>query len=125
MRNRTSRRLAVAVIVGAAAGAALLGLTPVANADSGINPPGCTAADLEAVRAGVDASTSAYLFTHPDLNGIMATVQGLPREQVAKRVAGFMASHPQENAEMTGIRQPLMDLKNHCGALDTTLDTSP
>ena len=27
-----------------------------------------------------------------------------------------MVTHPQENVEMTGIRQPLMDLKNHCGA---------
>ncbi|WP_240630926.1 heme-binding protein [Mycolicibacterium sp. GF69] len=26
-----------------------------------------------------------------------------------------MASHPQEKAEMAGIRQPLVDLKNHCG----------
>ena len=28
-----------------------------------------------------------------------------------------MTSHPQENAEMTAIRQPLMDLKNHCGGV--------
>jgi heme-binding protein len=28
-----------------------------------------------------------------------------------------MANHPQESAEMAGIRQPLMDLKNRCGAL--------
>jgi hypothetical protein len=28
-----------------------------------------------------------------------------------------METHPQENAEMTGIRQPLMDIKNHCGSL--------
>jgi heme-binding protein len=120
MGNRTSRRLAKAVIASAAAGAALFGLNQVANADSGANPPGCTTADLEGVRAGVDASMSAYLFTHPDLNGFMGTLQGLSREQVAAQVTGFMASHPQENAEMTGIRQPLMDLKNHCGALDTT-----
>ena len=27
-----------------------------------------------------------------------------------------MSTHPVEKAEMSGIRQPLMDLKNRCGA---------
>ncbi|MEO3756679.1 heme-binding protein [Mycobacterium sp. B14F4] len=111
MLNPTARRLAVAV---GATAAALLTLSPLAGAE----PPNCTSADLEGVRAGVDASTSAYLFTHPDLNTFMGTLQGLSREQVAEKVKGYMASHPQENAEMTGIRQPLMDLKNHCGGAD-------
>ena len=67
------------------------------------------------MRAGVDTSTSAYLFTHPDLNTFMSTLQGLSRAPGRRNVKGYMATHPQENAEMTGIRQPLMDLKNHCG----------
>lgn len=110
--TRNARRLSLAIV----AGAALVGLCPLANAE----PPNCTSADLEGVRAGVDASTSAYLFTHPDLNGFMGTLQGLSREQVADQVKGYMATHPQENAEMAGIRAPLVDLKNHCGGLDTT-----
>jgi hemophore-related protein len=109
LTTRNARRLSLAIV----ASAALVCLSPLANAE----PPNCTSGDLEGVRAGVDASTSAYLFTHPDLNAFMSGVQGLSREQVAEQVKGYMATHPQENAEMTGIRQPLVDLKNHCGAL--------
>ena len=113
----SQRRLATAVCTGAVFGAALLGTTGLAHADEGLNPPTCTSADLEQVRAGVDFSTSAYLFTHPDLNTFMSTLQGQSRQQVADNVKGYMTSHPQENAEMTAIRQPLMDLKNHCGGM--------
>ena len=110
------RRLATVACTGAVFGAALLGATGLAHADDAPSPPNCTSADLEGVRAGVDMSTSAYLFTHPDLNTFMSTLQGQSRQQVADNVKGYMTTHPQENAEMTGIRQPLMDLKNHCGA---------
>lgn len=113
----TARRLAIPLFAGAASCAALLGVSPVAQADNGMNPPTCTTADLEGVRAGVDASTSAYLFTHPDLNGFMTTLSGLSREQVGEHVATYMETHPQENAEMKGIRQPLVDIKNHCGSI--------
>lgn len=114
---RTPLWAATLACTGALLGGALFGATGSAHAapDSGINPAGCTAADLEGVRAGVDASTSAYLFTHPDLNGFIDTMQGRTREQVADQMKVYMASHPQENAEMAGIRQPLVDLKNHCG----------
>jgi hemophore-related protein len=115
---RATRRLVVPALAGAATCAALLGVSPIALADNvGQNPPGCTAADMEGVRAGVDASTSAYLFTHPDLNGFMNSLQHLSRAQVAEHVTGYMETHPQENAEMIGIRQPLTDIKNHCGSL--------
>ena len=53
----------------------------------------------------------------------MSTVAGLSREQVAKQVDGYMTTHPVEDAEMTGIRQPLMDLKNRCGGLAEPLTT--
>ncbi len=119
LNARTTRRLVIPVLGGAATCAALLGASPLAQADNGQNPPSCTTADLEGVRAGVDASTSAYLFTHPDLNGFMSSLQGLSRAEVAEHVTTYMEAHPQEDAEMTGIRQPLIDLKNHCGALVT------
>lgn len=111
-----TRRLVISAFAGAASCVALFSAVPLANADPQ-NPPGCTAADLEGVRAGVDASTAAYLFTHPDLNGLMGSLQGQSRAQVAEHVTDYLKAHPQENVEMTGIRQPLMDIKNHCGAL--------
>ncbi|OBI72495.1 heme-binding protein [Mycobacterium sp. E740] len=118
---RTPRWRTRLACTAALCGAALSGAAGFAHAvpESGMNPPGCTAADLEGVRAGVDASTSAYLFSHPDLNGFIHTMQGKTREQVADQMKGYMAGHPQENAEMTGIRQPLVDLKNRCGAMVT------
>ncbi len=47
----------------------------------------------------------------------MSTLQGLSREQVADRTTAWLSDHPQEKAEMAGIRQPLLDLKNRCGAI--------
>ena len=116
---RTPRRLSMAAFAGVAVGAALLGLSPLAqaNEDPGKNPPNCSTADLQGVQAGVEASTSAYLFTHPDLNNFMSGLQGLSRSQVSQQVKGYMANHPDEKADMAGIRQPLQDLKARCGAL--------
>jgi heme-binding protein len=56
------------------------------------------------------------VFTHPDLNDFMSSLKGMTRSQVAAKVKGYTASHPDENGDMTGIRQPLQDLKNRCGA---------
>jgi hemophore-related protein len=46
----------------------------------------------------------------------MTSLKGLSREQVAAKVKGYMASHPDEQADMAGIRQPLVDIKDRCGA---------
>lgn len=106
------------LVAGALGAATLFGALPqaFANEDPAANPPNCSAADLEGVRAGVSASTSAYLFTHPDLNAYMSGLGGMSREDTATKMAGYLAQHPQEQAEMTGIRQPLVDLKTRCGA---------
>ncbi|HEY6647533.1 MAG TPA: heme-binding protein [Mycobacterium sp.] len=111
-------RLVTAVCTGAGIGAALFGASPLAHAnqDPAADPPNCSSADLEGVRAGVSASTSAYLFTHPDLNDFMTGLKAMSREQVAAQVKGYMASHPDEQADMAGIRQPLVDIKDRCGA---------
>ena len=112
-------RLVTAVCTGAGMGAALFGASPLAHAnqDPGANPPNCSAADLEGVRSGVSASTSAYLFTHPDLNDFMTSLKSMSRAEVAAKVNDYMAAHPDEKADMAGIRQPLVDLRDRCGAL--------
>jgi hemophore-related protein len=115
----TTRRLVGGTVLAGGLLTATLfaGIAPAfANEDPAANPPNCSAADLEGVRAGVSASTSAYLFTHPDLNAFVSTLGGLSRDEVASKTMGYLAQHPQEQAEMTGIRQPLVDIKNRCGA---------
>jgi heme-binding protein len=114
-----TRRLAGGTILaGGLIGAALFGgIAPAfANEDPALNPPNCSAADLEQVRAGVQAATSVYLFTHPDFNDYLSTLRGMNREQVAKKTQAWLAQHPQEQAEMAGIRQPLADLRDRCAA---------
>ena len=111
------RAVAGAMGAGAIAGAMLFGALPSALADDpALNPPNCSAADLAGVSSGVSASTSAYLFTHPDVNYFFTSLEGLPREEIRTKVAEYMDANPMTKADLTGIRQPLVDLKNRCGA---------
>ncbi|MCG7606764.1 hypothetical protein BA059_22225 [Mycolicibacterium sp. (ex Dasyatis americana)] len=114
---RNARRVVAGVAgAGAVAGAMLFGAIPSALADDPANnPPNCSAADLAGVASGVSASTSAYLFTHPDVNYFFTSLEGLPREEVRTKVHDYLEANPQTKAELTGIRQPLVDLKNRCG----------
>lgn len=117
--TRTARRaVAGAVGTGAIAGAMLFGALPSAMADDAANnpPPNCTAADLAGVASGVSASTSAYLFTHPDVNSFFTTLEGLPRDQVRTKVQAYLDQNQSTKDDLTGIRQPLVDLKNRCGS---------
>ena len=114
---RTARRaVAGAVGTGAIAGAMLFGALPTAMAEDP-PPPNCTAADLAGVASGVSASTSAYLFTHPDVNWFFTSLEGLPRDEVRTQVDDYLNANPQIKADLTGIRQPLVDLKNRCGVV--------
>ena len=98
------------ITVGALAGA-LLATAPSAVAD----PPNCTAADMAGVAAGVSAATSAYLFTHPEVNAFVTGLKGQPREQVLGQVQQYLDANPQTKTEIRNIRQPLADLRNRCG----------
>ena len=114
---RNARRVVAGVAgTGAVAGAMLFGAIPSALADDPANnPPNCSAADLAGVASGVSASTSAYLFTHPDVNYFFTSLEGLPRDEVKTKVHDYLEANPQTKAELSGIRQPLVDLKNRCG----------
>ncbi len=107
-----ARRLAVGLI-GTGAAAAILAVAPTVSADP--LPPNCTAADLAGIASGVAASTSAYLFTHPEVNDFFTGLEGQDRETIKSEVQTYMDANPQVKAELTGIRQPLTDLKNRCG----------
>ena len=115
---RTARRAVAGVVgTGAIAGAMLFGALPsaLADQDPANNPPNCTAADLAGVASGVSASTSAYLFTHPDVNWFFTSLEGQPRDQIRDDVRTYLDANPQTKADLTGIRQPLVDLKDRCG----------
>jgi len=105
------------IVCTAMLGAAVFVAAPLAHAneDPAANPPNCSAADMEGVRAGVEAATSAYLFTHPDVNAFFNGLSGLPRIQLGPKLKDYFATHPQTQPELTGIRQPLVDIKNRCG----------
>lgn len=110
---RLARRAVPGAIgMGAVAGAILVGTAPSALADP---PPNCTAADLAGVSAGVSAATSAYLFTHPDVNAFFTGLEGAPRDTIRSEVQKYLDYNPSVKADLQGIRQPLVDLKNRCG----------
>lgn len=113
---RSARRaVAGAVGTGAIAGAMLFGAATVAPSALAEAPPNCTAADLAGVASGVSAATSAYLFTHPDVNWFFTSLEGMEREEVRPKVTEYLDANPQVRTELTNIRQPLVDLKNRCG----------
>lgn len=110
---RTARRaVAGAIGAGALAGAMLFGALPSAMAEE---PPNCTAADLAFTASGVSKATSDYLFSHPDVNYFFTALEGKNRDEVRAEVETYMNANPMVKGEMTGIRQPLVDLKNRCG----------
>src|ERR1700738_1514390 len=113
-----ARRLTTAACGTALVGAALFASLPLAHANQNpaANPPNCSAADLEGVRSGVSAATSDYLFTHPDVNYFFTSLEGLPRDKVSAKVKAYLANHPDVKADLTGIRQPLVDIRDRCGA---------
>ena len=110
---RTARRaVAGAVGTGALAGAMLFGALPSAMAEE---PANCTAADLAFTAAGVSKATSDYLFSHPDVNFFFTSLEGKTRDEVRTEVDKYMNANPIIKGELTGIRQPLVDIKNRCG----------
>ena len=110
---RTARRaVAGAVGTGALAGAMLFGALPSAIAEE---PPNCTAADLAFTAAGVSKATSDYLFSRPDVNYFFTSLEGKTRDEVRTEVDNYMSANPITRGELTGIRQPLVDIKNRCG----------
>lgn len=94
--------------------AVLLGNAAPALADDP-PPPNCTAADLAGVMTGVSAATSAYLFTHPEVNAYFTSLKNVPKDQRREQIRTYMDANPQVKADFEGIRQPSVDFHNRCG----------
>lgn len=123
---RTVRRTVAGTIgAGAIAGATLFTSVPFALADPEPEPPGCTAADLAGVSAGVSAATSVYLFTHPEVNDFFTGLEGRHRADVRDTVNEYLDANPQVKGELTHIRQPLVDIKVRCGGPNLAADDVP
>ncbi|KGI70415.1 heme-binding protein [Mycolicibacterium rufum] len=108
--------LARAALAAIAPAAALLAVAvPAAAQPAPPPPPNCTAADLAGVMAGVTASTSAYLFTHPDVNDFFTSLKGKSRDEMKTAVEGYIAGRPDVGDALRAIRQPSVDFRNRCG----------
>ena len=106
-----SRSLVRAAAVILATGGAFLGTVGTAAADP---IPGCTAGDVTAVMTGVSAGMTTYLFTHPDVNDFLTSLQGLAKSDAKKKTQDYLNANPQVRDELTAIRQPGVDLRNRC-----------
>jgi hemophore-related protein len=111
MRLSAHGIIAGTIGAGAVAGGLMVGLAPSAVAA----PPNCTAADLAGTAAGVSAATSAYLFTRPEVNAFFTGLDGTPLDTLRDQIQQYLDANPQVKAELTGIRQPLTDLRTRCG----------
>jgi hemophore-related protein len=96
------------------AGALLCASTGVAVAEPPTRPPNCTAADVAGVASGVAAATSAYLFTHPDVNNFFTGLHGKPRDEMRDEVQKYVDDNPQVRADLESMRQPLNDIRQRC-----------
>jgi hemophore-related protein len=110
------RRRVLVGAIGAAAFASTLScaIAGTAAADPPPRPPNCTAADVAGVATGVAAALTAYLFTHPDVNGFYTDLQDQPKDQLRDDVQNYFTANPQEQAELEGIRQPMTDIRQRC-----------
>lgn len=89
--------------------------TPAPPAPAPAPPaPGCTAADLAVASGTVGTAMGDYLFTHPWVNDFFTSLRGQPNEEIHDRVQTYMDANPQVESEITGIRQPLTELRSRC-----------
>jgi heme-binding protein len=99
-----------AIGAGMIAGAMLFGTAATAAAD----PPNCTAADLAGVMSGVSAGTSAYLFTHPDVNAFFTGLKGKPRDQMTAEIQAYLDANPQVREDLRAVRRAAPEFRDRC-----------
>jgi len=97
---------------GMIAGSMLVATAATAAAD----PPNCTAADLAGVMSGVNAGTSSYLFSHPDVNTFFTSLKGKSSDEMRTEIATYAQANPQVRDELTAVRQPAADFRDRCNA---------
>jgi heme-binding protein len=110
-----SRKMAFGALgAGAVTATLLCAASGTAAAEPPPRPPNCTAADVAGVSSGVAAAVSAYLFTHPEVNGFFTDLQGQPRDEMRDDVQNYVDANPQVQADLQSLRQPLTDIRQRC-----------
>jgi heme-binding protein len=97
---------------GMIAGSMLVATAATAAAD----PPNCTAADLAGVMSGVNAGTSWYLFTHPDVDAFFTSLKGKSRDEMRTEIEAYAQANPQVRDELRAVRQAATDFRDRCNA---------
>lgn len=90
-------------------GATLFGAAGVAAADQG-----CTVADMTGVETGVAAGMTTYLWTHPEVNDFLTSVQGLSPDEAFAKTRDYLIANPDVKAQMDAIQAPADDLRARC-----------
>lgn len=104
------RLTAAAALIGA--GVALFGSIATATADPA---PGCSAADVTDAEARVAAAMTGYLWTHPDVNNFLSSLQGSSKGDAWDKVNAYFKANPDVKNAIDAIRGPSMELRNRCG----------
>ncbi|WP_085258504.1 heme-binding protein [Mycobacterium saskatchewanense] len=111
----TPRRLVASAMGAAALTGTLWGAAAgIATADAPPRPPNCTSADVAGVATGVGAALTTYLFAHPELNAFYTGLQDQPKDRIHEEVQNYFNAHPEEQADLENIRQPLAAIRQRC-----------
>jgi hemophore-related protein len=108
------RAVACTIAAGAIVGVTCFAVPSASAAPPPPPAPGCSAGDFEQVTSEVSAATSAYFFSHPDVNAFFSTLKGRPKDETKGEVATYFDGNPQAKTDLAGIRQPLHDFKIRC-----------
>ncbi|MGE5697299.1 MAG: heme-binding protein [Candidatus Sericytochromatia bacterium] len=106
------RNAAAIALTGATLVGAMLWASP-AMADP---PPGCSAADRMQMMADVSSATADYVRTHPDVNTFFSGLAGQPHDAMRTQIHDYMNADPTVASDLRGIRQPMKDMRDRCGA---------
>lgn len=106
---RFGRRAAAAVLGAGAIAAGVVATAATAGAD-----PGCTVADMTGVETGVAAGMTTYLWTHPEVNDFLTSVQGLSPDDAFTKTRDYLIANPDIKAQMDAIQAPADDLRARC-----------
>jgi heme-binding protein len=82
-------------------------------------PDACSQSGIATTASSVSATTAGYLASHPQTNQELTDIAKQPAEQAEKAYRVYFDRNPQIENELKAINQPVTDLTNQCG-IDVT-----